>query len=131
MTAAISTLRETIATALANPGVWSTFSFPPATIVANSVIVSPDQNAYITPSNNSYSAIYPMASFRVIFTCPMFDNNANLQGIEAMAVAVFNKLAAAPIQINIGAMSAPSLLEVASGSLLTADFTITTLTKWE
>jgi hypothetical protein len=61
----------------------------------------------------------------------MFDNNANLQGIEAMAVAVFNKLAAAPIQINIGAMSAPSLLEVASGSLLTADFTITTLTKWE
>jgi hypothetical protein len=40
-TAAITTLRSTIAAALANDSVWSTFSFPPSTIVANSVVVAP------------------------------------------------------------------------------------------
>jgi hypothetical protein len=130
MTAAITTLRATIATALANPNVWNTYSYPPSTITANSVIVSPAEN-YITPSNNSYAAISPLANFRIIMTCPMLDNQGNLQGIETMAVAVFNKLAASSIKLNIGAMSAPSVLEVQSGSLLTADFTISVLTKWE
>jgi hypothetical protein len=32
--------------------------------------------------------------------------------------------------MNVGAMSAPSVLEVQSGSLLTADFSISTLTSW-
>lgn len=130
MTAAITTLRATIANALANPNVWNTYSFPPPTITANSVIVAPADN-YITPSNNSYAAISPLANLKIIMTVPMFDNQGNLQGIETMAVAVFNKLAASSIKLNIGAMSAPSVLEVQSGSLLTADFTISVLTKWE
>jgi hypothetical protein len=50
-TAAITTLRSTIAAALANDSVWSTFSFPPSTIVANSVVVAP-ADSYLTPSNN-------------------------------------------------------------------------------
>ena len=129
MTAAITTLRATIATALANPNVWNTYSYPPSTITANSVIISPAEN-YITPSNNSYAAISPLANFRIIMTCPMLDNQGNLQGIETMAVAVFNKLAASSIKLNIGAMSAPSVLEVQSGSLLTADFSISVLTSW-
>jgi hypothetical protein len=129
--AAITTLRASLAAALSNPGVWSTFDFPPATINANSVIVSPDPAGYITPSNNTYAAIYPLANFKIIFTCPMFDNASNLSGIETMGVAVFNKLAASSIQLNIGAMSAPAVLEVASGSFLSADFTISVLTKWE
>jgi hypothetical protein len=93
------------------------------------VIVSPAEN-YITPSNNSYAAISPLANFRIIMTVPMFDNQGNLQGIETLAVAVFNKLAASSIKFNIGAMSAPSVLEVQSGSLLTADFSISVLTSW-
>jgi hypothetical protein len=63
-------------------------------------------------------------------TVPMFDNQGNLQGIETLAVAVFNKLAASSIKLNIGSMSAPSVLEVQSGSLLTADFSISVLTSW-
>jgi len=129
MTAAITTLRATIANALANPNVWNTYSFPPPTITANSVIVAPADN-YITPSNNSYSAISPLANLKIIMTVPMFDNQGNLQGIETMAVAVFNKLAASSLKLNIGAMSAPSVLEVQSGSLLTADFSISLLTSW-
>jgi hypothetical protein len=129
MTAAITTLRATIANALANPNVWNTYSFPPPTITANSVIVAPAEN-YITPSNNSYISISPLANFKIIMTVPMLDNQGNLQGIETMAVAVFAKLAASSIQLNIGAMSAPSVLEVQSGTLLTADFSISILTSW-
>ena len=129
MTAAITTLRATIAAALDNPSHWNTYSYPPATLTANSVIVAPADN-YITPSNNSYASIAPLANFKIIMTVPMFDNQGNLQGIETLAVAVFNKLAASNINLNISAMSAPSVLEVQSGSLLTADFSISVLTSW-
>ena len=130
MTAPITTLRATLAAALDNPNVWNTYSFPPPTITANSVIVAPAEN-YITPSNNSYATISPLANFKIIMTVPMFDNKGNLQGIETLAVAVFNKLTDSSIHLNIGAMSAPSVLDVQSGSLLTADFTISVLTSWE
>ena len=129
MTAAITTLRATIATALADPNVWNTYAYPPSTITANSVIVSPSDN-YITPSNNSYATISPLANFKIIMTVPMLDNQGNLQGIESFAVAVFNKLAASSLQFNIGSMSAPSVLDVQSGTLLTADFSLSILTSW-
>jgi hypothetical protein len=129
MTAAITTLRSTIAAALTNASVWSTYDYPPSTILANSVIVAP-ADPYITPSNNSYSTISPMANFKIIMTVPMFDNASNFIGIENAAVAVFNLLAASSIVFNVSAVSAPSVLEVASGNLLTADITINVLTEW-
>jgi hypothetical protein len=129
MTAPITTLRATVAAALANNNVWNTYSFPPPTITANSVIVVPD-DPYITPSNNIYATISPMANLKVIMTVPMLDNHGNLNGIETMAVAVFNKLAASNIVMNIGSMSAPTVLDVQSGTLLTADYRISILTSW-
>jgi hypothetical protein len=129
MTVPITTLRASLAAALANANVWNTYSFPPSTITANSVIVAPADN-YITPSNNTYATISPLANFKIIMTVPMFDNKGNLQGIEDLAVAVFNKLAASSIVMNVAAMSAPSVLDVQSGSLLTASFDIQILTSW-
>jgi hypothetical protein len=129
MTAPITTLRATVAAALANNNVWNTYSFPPPTITANSVIVVPD-DPYITPSNNTYATISPMANLKIIMTVPMLDNHGNLNGIETMAVAVFNKLATSNIVMNIGSMSAPTVLDVQSGTLLTADFRISILTSW-
>jgi hypothetical protein len=129
MTVPITTLRASLAAALANANVWNTYSFPPATITANSVIVAPADN-YITPSNNTYATISPLANFKIIMTVPMFDNKGNLQGIEELAVAVFNKLAASSIVMNVAAMSAPSVLDVQSGSLLTASFDVQILTSW-
>ena len=129
MTVAITTLRSTIATALTNAGVWNTFSFPPATVLANSVIVAPS-DPYITPSNNSQAGIAPLANFKIIMTVPMFDNEGNLAGIEDTIVAVFNKLAASSIVFNVSTVAAPSVLSVASGDLLTSDITISVLTSW-
>jgi hypothetical protein len=71
-----------------------------------------------------------MANFRIVMTVPMLDNRGNLNGIETMAVAVFNKLATSNIVMNVGSLTAPTVLSVASGDLLTADFNISVLTSW-
>ena len=128
MPAPITTLRTTIAAALAD-ATYSTFAFPPATMVANSVIVAP-ADPYLTPSNNSQASISPMANFKIIVTIPMFDNASNLIGIEDTIVAVFNKLASSSIVFNVGGVSAPSVLSVAAGDYLTADLQISVLTSW-
>ena len=83
MTVAITTLRTTLATALVDNAKWQTFAFPPATVLANSVIVSPD-DPYLTPNNNSQINISPLANFKIIMTVPLFDNEGNLNGIKVL-----------------------------------------------
>ena len=129
MTAAITTLRSTIATALANASVWNVYAYPPATITANAVIITA-ADPYITPNNNSQAGISPLANFKIICTIPLFDNQGVLIGIEDMIVAVYNKLASSSIVFNIGEVSAPSTLEVDTGQLLTCSFQISVLTSW-
>ena len=129
MTAAITTLRNTIATALTNTGVWTVFNYPPSTMQSSAVVVAP-ADPYITPSNNSRAAIAPLANFKIIMTVPMFDNASNLIGIEDTIVAVFNKLANSAIVFNVTGVSAPSVLSVASGDYLTADLQISVLSSW-
>jgi hypothetical protein len=131
MPAPITTLRASLASALANNAVWNTYSFPPPTITANSVIVAPAEGDYLTPSNNTNIGISPMANFKIILTVPLLDNQGNLNGIETVACAVFKKLAQSTIVMNVESMSAPSVLNVQSGDLLTASFNISVLTSWE
>lgn len=129
MTAPITTLRSTLATALVDNSKWQTFSFPPATVLANSVIVSPD-DPYLTPNNNSQISISPMANFKIVMTVPLFDNEGNLNGIEDTVVGVFAKLAASSFVYNVSAISAPSVLNAASGDLLSCEMSVSILTSW-
>jgi hypothetical protein len=129
MPAAITTLRSTLATDLTNAGVWSVFAFPPATLLANSVVVTPS-DPYLTPSNNDYITISPMANFKILITKPALDNQGNLAGIEDYILAVVTKLAASSLVINISAISAPSIISAASGDLLVSEITVNTLTSW-
>jgi hypothetical protein len=126
---AITTLRSSIASALADNTKYSVFAFPPATPIANSVIVTPD-DPYIVPNNNDYTSIAPMANFRLTILVPLLDNEGNLAGIEADVVRVFSLLEASSIVFNVGSVSAPSVLSIASGDLLTCDIAISTLTEW-
>lgn len=128
-TPAITTLRTTIATALTNNEVWSVFAYPPATILANSCVVIP-ADPYLTPNNNNNITISPLASFKILLTVPMFDNQGNLQGIESFIVAAYNKLAASDLSFNVTSVSAPGVLNADSGDLLTAEFNISILTSW-
>ena len=133
MSVAITTLRSTIATALENPGVWSTFSYPPATVLANSVIVAPADGDYIVPANNTNNqlAVAPMANLKIVCTVPAFDNQGNLAGIESFMVAVFNKISAIPFAVTVGSVTAPVVFTGQSGDLLSFTINITTLTRWE
>ena len=129
MPAAITTLRSTLATTLTNAGVWSVFSFPPATLLANSVVIT-SGDPYLTPSNNDEITISPMANFKIIITKPAFDNQGNLAGIEDYILAVVTKLAAASYQMNISSVSAPSIVNATSGDLLVSEITVSILTSW-
>ena len=129
MPAAITTLRGTLATDLANAGVWSTFAFPSPTLLANSVSVIPG-DPYITPTNNDNATIAPLATFNILIAVPAFDNQGNLASIETFLVAVFNKIAASSLALTVTSVSAPSILNAASGDLLTSTISISTLTTW-
>ena len=109
MAAAITTLRGTLATDLTNAGVWSVFSYPPATLLANSVVITPG-DPYIVPTNNDHITLAPLANFRILMAVPALDNQGNLKGMEDFIVAVVTKLAASSLVLNISSVSAPCLL---------------------
>lgn len=128
MTVAVTTLRSTLATALTNAGVWQVFSFPPATPIAYSVIVQWD-DPMLEPTNNTYGSVAPKANFKIIMIVPMYDNQGNLINIEDMVVGVFNKLAATTaLQISIGSVSAPSVLN--GTEMLQCELTLSVMTSW-
>jgi len=129
MSVALTDLRTTIATALVDNSLWQTFAFPPANLMPNSVIVSPS-DPYLEPNNNQHNTIAPTANFKILICLPLFDNEGNLNGIETALVGVFNKLAASSLVYNVGAVSQPSVLNAASGDLLTCEMSLSVLTTW-
>jgi hypothetical protein len=128
MTVAVTTLRSTIATALSNPTVWQVFSFPPASPLANSVVVEPD-DPYIVPSNNQHITVAPLANFRIKLYLPLLDNQGSLQDMETFIVDVFTKLAASSLNYNIGSVSGVSV-DTTAGDLLTTEIRVSLLTSW-
>ena len=129
MPSSITTLRSTIAAALTDNTKYSVFSFPPATPIANSVIVSP-ADPYITPTNNDYLSVAPLANFTISILVPLLDNQGNLAGIEDDIVRVFQLLEASSIVFNVGTVSAPAVLNLPTGDLLTCNVQVSTLTEW-
>ena len=129
MTVAITTLRSTIASAIDNPGVWSTFSYPPASPLANSVVISPN-DPYLTTNDNSNLTISPTAHFKITLFAPMFDNQGNLTNLEDFMIALYQKLANSGLTFNAPAFSAPSVLSLPSGDLLSCDLSFDILTSW-
>lgn len=126
---AITTLRSSIAAALTDNTKWSVFSFPPATPIANSLIVSP-ADPYIVPTNNDRTSVAPLANFQISILVPLLDNQGNLAGIEDDVVRLFQLLDASSIVFNVGSVSAPAVLNLPTGDLLTCNVQISTLTEW-
>jgi hypothetical protein len=127
--AAISILRASIASALVDNSLYQVFSYPPATPIANSIIVTP-ADPYIEPTNNERTSVAPMANFKLTILVPLLDNEGNLLGIENDIVRVFQLLDASSIVFNVGSVSAPSVMQIPQGDLLTCDIAISTLTEW-
>lgn len=129
MTVAITTLRTTIAAALVDNTKYSTFAFPPATPIANSVTLTPSE-PYLEPSNKNWATVGPKVNLIVNIYVPLLDNEGNLNGIEDIMVAVFNKLAASSIPFDIGPISTPGPMDLPTGQLLHASIPISTMTSW-
>jgi hypothetical protein len=114
--------------------VYQVFSYPPATMLANSVVIVPD-DPYMEPSNDSWASVGFTANFKLIITVPLFDNQGNLQGIEEAVVTMFNALFQGTendtIAYNVGTVSQPQVLQVASGDLLSCEMAISLITSWE
>jgi hypothetical protein len=127
----ITTLRTTLATALVDNTKYQVFAFPPSVVLANSVIVSPSDGDYITPTNNQHIGISPMAHFKLILTTMLYDNEGNLNGMEDFVCSVFKKLSQSSLTYNVSAISAPSILNAASGELLSCEMSVSILTSWE
>lgn len=126
---AITTLRGTLATALASASTWQVFSFPPASVLVNSCIISPD-DPYITPNNLGYTSVAPLVNFKITLVKPLFDNQGNLNGMEDYILELWTKLAASTLKYNIGEVSAPAVLNVQSGDALACDVKLSLLSSW-
>jgi hypothetical protein len=126
---AISTLRGTIATALSDNTSWQVFSFPPASPLANSIVIEPG-DPYIEPSNDHYKTVKPKVNFKLIVLAPMFDNQGNLINIEDYYLNIVNKLEASNLAYSLGTFTAPSVLTGAAGDLLSGEVTISILSDW-
>lgn len=126
---AITTLRGTLATALASASVWSVFSFPPATPIANSCVISPD-DPYIVPSNDGYITVAPLVNFKITLIKPLFDNQGNLNGMEDYILNLFQKLSASTIKYTIGEVSSPAVMNASSGDFLACDVRVSILSSW-
>jgi hypothetical protein len=133
MASSLSTLRKDLGEALAANTVYQVFIYPPQTIQANSVVIIPD-DPYITPSNDSWATVGPTVNFKLLITVPLFDNQGNLMGIEDAVVTMFNALFAATqadqISYNVGTISQPQVLSVASGDLLSCEMQISLVASW-
>ena len=126
---AITTLRSTIAAALADNAVWQVFSFPPASPLANSIVVQPG-DPYIEPSNDHYKTIKPKVNFKLVVLAPMFDNQGNLINIEDFYLNIVNKLEASNLAYTIGSFSSPAVLTGTAGDLLSGEVSISVLSEW-
>ena len=127
---AVTALRSTLAAALSDPTNYSVYSYPPANLTANSVVISADE-PYLEPQNNQYNSIAPMANFKVTLMVPLLDNQASLGDIEALMVNVFNKLATSSLSIRMGNFTAPTVMGVDAGQMLSSDLSISILvTSW-
>jgi hypothetical protein len=129
MPAAITTLRTTLATALTNAGVWSTFSFIPQTPIANSVLVVND-DPFIVVQSGQKTGIAPVARYRIYGLVPMLDNQGNQVNIEDFIVAIFAKLAASSLVMTVGSFSAPAILETPAGNLLQTEVGVEIISSW-
>ena len=121
-----ATLRTSLATSIANPSVWSTYAFPPATVTANSVSITPD-DPYVEPINNT-TALSLKVRFKLELCIPLFDNQGNLAGVENMIQALIPLIQ--NTTYNISSISQPRVMSLPSGDLLTCDVSVETLTSW-
>jgi len=125
------TLRTSVANAVADTGTprtYQTYSYPPNGPIANSVVITWDSPAVEITNNQTVLS----CQANLVLTCmvPALDNQSAYQSLENMIQSVVTKLKTNLPDVTIGNVTAPQLLTLASGDLVSADVSLTILTTW-
>lgn len=120
------TARESLATQIAHNAEFSTFAYPQPVPQALSVQIVPD-DPYIVSTNSKYSLTAKMR-LRVEIYTPIWDNQGNLNQLESIANSV--RTAISDSVQNCGDLSAPRIVSLDTGDLLTAFFPVEVLADW-
>lgn len=121
-----STARNALAAQLAANTTYSIFAYPQPVPQALSVQLVPD-DPYVVSTNQKYSLTATMRLRAEIFA-PIWDNQGNLEQLETMAAKVRDLILDATQ--NCGDLSAPRVVSLETGDLLTAYFPIQVLVNW-
>ena len=121
-----STARAALAAQLAANTTYSIFSYPQMVPQALSVQLVPD-DPYIVSTNQKYG-LTAMMRLRVEMFAPIWDNQGNLEQLETMAAKVRELILDATQ--NCGDLSAPRVVSLETGDLLTAYFPVEVLVNW-
>lgn len=121
-----STARDALAAQLTAATTYSVHSYPQAIPQALSVQFTPD-DPYVVSTNQKQN-LTAMMRLKVELFTPIFDNQGNLEQIETMAAKV-RDLINDNVQ-NIGDLSAPRVISMETGDLLTAYFPVEVLVNW-
>ena len=121
-----STARDALAAQLAANTTYSIFAYPQMVPQALSVQLVPD-DPYIVSTNQKYSLTATMRLRAEIFA-PIWDNQGNLEQLETMAAKVRSLILDATQ--NCGDLSAPRVVSLETGDLLTAYFPVQVLVNW-
>ena len=112
------TVRDNIAEALANPGVWEVATYAPNTPMPKSIIILPAAD-WVSPITVGRTAVE--LRFVLKLTANTADNQADLVSLEDMIEAVIPLL---PSWLMWESVSAPSELQVGTAYLTTCDMTV-------
>jgi len=121
-----STARNALAAQLAANTTYSIFAYPQPVPQALSVQLVPD-DPYVVSTNQKYSLTATMRLRAEIFA-PIWDNQGNLEQLETMAAKVRDLILDATQ--NCGDLSAPRVVSLETGDLLTAYFPVEVLVNW-
>ena len=121
-----STARNALAAQLAANTTYSIFSYPQMIPQALSCEIVPD-DPYVVSTNQKHN-LTAMMRVRVQMYAPIWDNQGNLEQLETMAAKV-RELILDSTQ-NCGDLSAPRVVSLETGDLLTAYFPVEVLVNW-
>lgn len=124
-----ATLRQDVASALANPTQWNVYAYPPMTVTANSIIIQP--NSPYVEINNGAQPVSPLVNLKLSFVVPLLDNQGSLDDLESFMQEAFLILSQSNLAFRWGQFTAPEVLPTQAGQMLSSDLNLSIMSSWE
>lgn len=121
-----ATARTALASQIASATTYNVFSYPQPIPQALSVQLTPDDP--YTEDTNQKATLATKLRLRIEIFVPIWDNQGNLEQLETIAQTIRPKILDATQ--NCGNLTAPRVVSLETGDLLTASFPVEILTNW-